>query len=132
MLKIEITNLPQGLSDSEIEAVVGDACHKLGLDISNSILEIDFVPSKKMAELNLSYRNVTGSTDVLSFPQTNLKFDQNIFGTIVISPDDAKERGEEIKELVRHGLLHLAGYDHDSDSARWLGAAKIINHNMGL
>ena len=81
---------------------------------------IAFVSDKSIHQLNKQFRNVDKATDVLSFPageETNL-------GDIAISVDtaaaQAKENGltfeDEIAQLILHGLLHLSGYDHETDN----------------
>jgi probable rRNA maturation factor len=72
-------------------------------------------------ELNRQYRRKDKATDVLSFPAAESAGD--IAGDLVISLETALrqaiERGHsletEIKVLLLHGLLHLAGYDHEID-----------------
>jgi probable rRNA maturation factor len=92
-------------------------------------LTIVFVRDKKIQELNRLYRGKDYATDVLSFQTIVEKTDANDFtqenylGDIVISTDtawrqaaDAKLAVErEIQELVMHGVLHLCGYDHETD-----------------
>ncbi len=73
--------------------------------------------NQKMRELNRRYRDEDSATDVLSFPQEEkgTGFDRydGVVGDIAIS----LEYAEQWKHLIRltvHGLLHLAGYDHDT------------------
>ena len=84
---------------------------------------IIFINEKKMHELNLKYRGIDRSTDVLSFAfEDNNKICYNIrqLGEIFISIPkmevQAREYGHgyqrELAFLVVHGLLHLLGYDH--------------------
>src|SRR5215472_2150282 len=77
----------------------------------------------RVRELNRRYRHKNKPTDVLSFPRPQ-------GGDIAISADIARENArlyghrsvDEVKILILHGLLHLAGYDHESDNG--LMAAK--------
>jgi len=70
-------------------------------------------------ELNCVYRGKDSPTDVLSFPQN----DPTLLGDVVISLDtaarQARELGcdlqDEVERLLVHGLLHLLGYDHETD-----------------
>jgi probable rRNA maturation factor len=70
--------------------------------------------------LNRQYRHKDKATDVLSFPAKV----EGVAGDLVISVEtalqQAEERGHalemEIKVLLLHGLLHLAGYDHETDN----------------
>jgi probable rRNA maturation factor len=85
---------------------------------NESSATIAFVSDKKMRELNRQFRGVDKATDVLSFP------DDTELGDIAISVDtaavQAKENGlkfeGEIAQLILHGLLHLSGYDHETDN----------------
>lgn len=74
--------------------------------------------------LNSEYRNKDQSTDVLSFSQLegeNKLLTSPLLGDIVISVQtavrQARERAlaieEELLRLIIHGLLHLAGYEHE-------------------
>src|SRR5262245_22272104 len=87
---------------------------------SESSATIAFVSDKRIRQLNGQFRGIDKATDVLSFPageKTNL-------GDIAVSVDtavvQAKENGlsfdEEIAQLILHGLLHLSGYDHETDN----------------
>lgn len=91
--------------------------------VTSSCFCIIFITDEKMYELNLKYRGIDRSTDVLSFAfEDNNKICYNIrqLGEIFISIPkmevQAREYGHgyqrELAFLVVHGLLHLLGYDH--------------------
>jgi rRNA maturation RNase YbeY len=93
-------------------------------DPSEAGVSVLLVGDRKMRELNLSYRGIDRTTDVLSFSQlegTSMVHGAADLGDIVISPAQAArqaaERGEsfdqELTLLLVHGLLHLIGYDHE-------------------
>jgi len=73
----------------------------------------------RLQELNRRFRRKNKPTDVLSFPRSE-------GGDIAISFDIAAENAQryghhaldELKILVLHGMLHLAGYDHECDNGR--------------
>ena len=87
---------------------------------SESSATIAFVSDKKIRELNRQFRGIDKATDVLSFPSDG----PDELGDIAVSIDtaaaQAKENGlkidEEIAQLILHGLLHLSGYDHETDN----------------
>lgn len=83
---------------------------------------------RRIRELNRFFRNKDKATDVLSFPADPLDVtmgphDYSYLGDIIISLNtaqrQARQRGhsldKEIKILLLHGLLHLLGYDHETD-----------------
>ncbi len=94
-------------------------------ETNGKILTIAFVSDKKIRELNNQYRNKNSVTDVLSFIYEGDEFeaDENYLGDIVISAEQAKKQALEndlnldleIKQLILHGILHLCGYDHETD-----------------
>ena len=83
---------------------------------------IAFVSDKRIRELNRQFRGIDKATDVLSFPADGP--DELNLGDIAISVEtaaaQAKENGlsfdDEIAQLILHGLLHLSGYDHETDN----------------
>ena len=89
---------------------------------------IVFVSNNKIRELNRQFRRKPYVTDVLSFAATPEKFElaQPNLGEIVISLEQASKQAKEnhlslskeIKQLILHGLLHLSGYDHETDSGQ--------------
>lgn len=74
-------------------------------------------------ELNLRYRGIDAPTDVLSFPIREEFPDGfycgDIFICIPLAREQAREAGHsvsrELQLLLVHGLLHLAGFDHEND-----------------
>jgi probable rRNA maturation factor len=91
--------------------------------LTNKEIELIVVNNDEMQELNNTHRGFDKATDVLSFP---LEFDlPNMpLGSIIISHDyvslKAKELNHSLEDeftlLFIHGLLHLLGYDHETDS----------------
>lgn len=78
----------------------------------------------RIRDLNRRFRDVDRATDVLSFPDGDeLPSGRILLGEIVISLDAARRQAEELEhdelreleELTLHGVLHLAGYDHEND-----------------
>lgn len=87
-------------------------------------LNIIFVDSESMKELNENHLGKNEPTDVLAFPidpvGTSLSETPVLLGDVIICPEKAKENAqlqnktfeEEIALLVLHGILHILGYDH--------------------
>ncbi len=91
--------------------------------VKSSFFSIVFIDDEKMHQMNLEYRKIDRTTDVLSFAfEDNEKMRYNIrqLGEIYISipkmKEQAKEYGHsekrELAFLTVHGILHLLGYDH--------------------
>ncbi|OGD61983.1 rRNA maturation RNase YbeY [Candidatus Berkelbacteria bacterium RIFOXYA2_FULL_43_10] len=88
-------------------------------DEKSILLEVMFVSKKKIANLNLKFRSIDKVTDVLSFPQATVPGKESVFGTICICPEYAKEMGESLDLLFHHGLMHLMGYNHETNEPEW-------------
>ncbi|MBR8462557.1 rRNA maturation RNase YbeY [Campylobacter sp. faydin G-105] len=87
-------------------------------------VELSFVNSNQMREINLRERGIDKTTDVLSFP---FEFVMHTpLGCIVINLElvsqKATELGhsdsDEVALLFTHGLLHVLGYDHEKDDGQ--------------
>jgi len=87
---------------------------------------IVFVSDDAIRKLNRQFRGKNYATDVLSFPSEAEVFEvdqQKHLGEVVISVQRAAAQARdndlsfsnELKQLILHGLLHLAGYDHEAD-----------------
>jgi probable rRNA maturation factor len=87
---------------------------------------------------NRKYRRKDKATDVLSFPAAEMA--EGIAGDLVISLEtalmQAEERGHtlemEIRLLLLHGLLHLAGYDHEADDGAMRRREARLRRQLGL
>ncbi len=92
----------------------------------NKSATIAFVSDRKMRTLNKQFRGKNSTTDVLSFPFEADEFDlePDFLGDIVISLEQAQKQASdnglefetEVKQLILHGILHLCGFDHETDN----------------
>lgn len=106
--------------------------------LTNKNIELIFTNDKEIKELNKKFRQIDKPTDVLSFPLINTPHAP--LGSIVISIDRAKEKAkeyghsvdEEIALLFLHGLLHLLGFDHETDNGEMRRKEKEIIEHFGL
>lgn len=82
-------------------------------------LDIRITSNSEMRDLNRRFRRKNKPTDVLSFPSDTPKQAGDIAISAEIAADNAVMLGHsletELKILILHGLLHLAGYDHEVD-----------------
>jgi probable rRNA maturation factor len=76
--------------------------------------------NEEMQRINREYCGKDEPTDVLTFPSLSPKLLGDIAISVEIAAANAAELGHstetEVKILILHGLLHLAGYDHESDN----------------
>jgi probable rRNA maturation factor len=92
-----------------------------------------------MRDLNRRFRGKDQPTDVLSFPASRLVQSQEK-GDVAISVETAQrqsaEQGHslatEIEVLMLHGLLHLAGYDHETDAGEMQQRERSLRERLGL
>ena len=86
----------------------------------DSSATIAFVSDKRIRELNRQFRGIDKATDVLSFPAE----EESNLGDVAVSVETAANQAREnqltldheIGQLILHGLLHLCGYDHETDN----------------
>ncbi len=103
-------------------------------------VSIAVVSDRRMRALNRQFRGKDLATDVLSFPATHMPGVSAFLGDIVIAAGvatrQAREAGHspatEFKVLALHGLLHLLGYDHDTDGGKMARAEARLRKKAGL
>ncbi len=103
---------------------------------------IAFVSDRKMRELNQMFRGKKSTTDVLSFPFEADEFeaDEKKLGDIVISVEQATRQAAEnnlnfeteLKQLILHGILHLCGYDHETDRGEMNTLELELRDKLGI
>ena len=97
---------------------------------------------KEIRRLNREFRHKDHSTDVLSFPAPAAAGNGHgrAAGDLAISVETAARQAEEfghpladeLQVLVLHGLLHLAGYDHESDQGEMVRKETALRRRFGL
>ena len=106
-------------------------------------VSIVFVSDPTIKKLNRQFRGKDFATDVLSFPNQAEPFEsqnEKALGEIVISVDraaaQAKENGlsfsNEVAQLILHGLLHLCGYDHETDTGEMNRLELKLRKRLGI
>ncbi|MBL8150860.1 MAG: rRNA maturation RNase YbeY [Blastocatellia bacterium] len=113
-------------------------------------VSIVFVTNSYIQRLNRDFRAINKPTDVLSFsyslenPKSELKMEfptlleEQHLGDIVISTETAAKYAEklgltfelEVKRLVVHGLIHLCGYDHETDNGEMSALEKKVRRRL--
>lgn len=112
---------------------------------------VRLVSDAEMRRLNTRYRNKPKTTDVLSFPTEERTHPRNLrirtkqlrgafLGDIAISPAVARKNArafgrsmsQEICVLMLHGVLHLLGYDHETDRGEMERVEAKLRRRLGL
>ncbi len=94
---------------------------------------------REIRRLNRQFRGKGKATDVLSFPAAKA-VSSEVAGDVAISVPTAlrQARGQghalsvEIKVLMLHGLLHLAGFDHERDTGQMARREKLLRGRLRL
>jgi probable rRNA maturation factor len=112
----------QRLAPDEVRRLCALAADSL--DVSDGHLAVEFVGERRIAQLNVHYRDKSGPTDVLSFPVDGL--DQPAgpreLGDVLICPAHTVD----LREAVVHGVLHLLGMDHETDDGEMLALQREL------
>lgn len=128
-----------------IKTLTHETLKKLNCPFEDYLLNVTFTDDEEIHAINKEYRNIDKSTDVLSFPALEFEtpgdfsgiseddadcFDfetgELILGDIMISLEHAHLQAEEyghsfrreIAFLLTHSLLHLSGFDHETEEER--------------
>jgi probable rRNA maturation factor len=125
-----------GLSDAALARFVARARRRVKLPGEVNVL---VTSSQELRVLNRRFRGEDQPTDVLSFVAAP-GFAEDLAGDIAISAEIAKQNARllghsavlEIKVLVLHGVLHLAGYDHECDQGAMAGKEAKLRRSLGL
>lgn len=131
---------PPVLRKRELNRFVALARAAVGVEGEVAILLTD---DDGIRRLNRLFRHKDKPTDVLSFPAENLSAARRrgrLGGDLAISAETALRQAEEfghdleteIKLLLLHGLLHLAGYDHESDTGEMTRREGVLRRQFGL
>ncbi len=94
------------------------------------------VSDRRIRDLNRRYRQQSEATDVLSFPVV----ENGYLGDIVISVETARRQARllghgllrELELLLLHGVLHLMGYDHETDRGQMDRRELTLRRRLGL
>jgi probable rRNA maturation factor len=143
------------LSTRALESFLLRVRHEL--DLKQAQVTVCLVSDVEIAGMNESFRKKRGPTDVLSFPAVKLRQPRRSrrrpvssvldsgnteasLGDIAIAPAVAKRNAKnygrtlpaELKILILHGVLHLLGFDHESDRGEMDRTEKKLRRRLGL
>jgi probable rRNA maturation factor len=121
-----------------------------GLQFPPAEVTVCFVTDAEMTRLNENFRHKRGPTDVLSFPSHRQRSRNHgkmlpkqtplYLGDIAISPATARRNAAkygrtlpaELRILMLHGVLHLRGYDHETDHGQMTRLENKLRRRFGL
>ncbi len=121
-----------------------------GLQLPPAEVTVCFVTDAEIARLNDNFRHKRGPTDVLSFPSHRQRSRRHgkissqqapfYLGDIAISPATARRNAAkygrtlstELRILMLHGVLHLLGYDHETDHGQMTRLENKLRRRFGL
>jgi len=126
---------PPRLNSRLLSSFVLKASDAAGLQGAVSIL---ITGNSNIRQLNSRFRGKNQSTDVLSFPAAASA--NGFAGDIAVSFDVAASNArllghsvsDEIRILILHGILHLAGYDHESDRGEMAKKEILLRRRFAL
>ncbi|EJF83164.1 rRNA maturation RNase YbeY [Candidatus Bartonella washoeensis] len=131
MITIDITVESTGWNDEKMlynitEKALKTTMHHVSLENVVSEISLLFTDDKHMAKINALWRNKNKPTNVLSFPALPLKAGDRpgpMLGDIIIAREtvvlEAEKEGKSFQDhlthMIVHGILHLLGYNHETD-----------------
>ena len=100
----------------ELRAIVGATLAAAG--VADGHLSLELVKEGRIRELNRVHRGRDEPTDVLSFPVdgSGPAAGPRELGDVVI----CRAQAHDVPEAAVHGVLHLCGYDHETDDGEML------------
>jgi probable rRNA maturation factor len=131
----------ENLTDSSIDV---EFLEKIANSLTPRDIDLTLCYNNTIQTYNKEYRQQDKATDVLSFPISNdiILIEDNVMplGSIVISMDYVRERSldynhshnDELALLFIHGLLHLLGYDHETDTGEMREKEALIIQKFNL
>ena len=107
---------------ADLRAAVAAALEAAG--VADGHLSVELVDEERIRELNRAHRGRDQPTDVLSFPIDGAgeAAGPRELGDVVICPEHA----DDVTEAAVHGVLHLCGYDHETDDGEMLALQESV------
>ena len=111
LIELELIRAPDALREPALAALAAAG-------VTEGHVTVELVGEARIRQLNRDHRGHDLPTDVLSFPldEAGPAAGPRELGDVVICP----EHTEDLVEAVVHGVLHLCGYDHETDDGEML------------
>jgi probable rRNA maturation factor len=142
---IEVVNRQRGrpIECGRWARFAGEALEKIGVEEGTGAT-VAFVSDRTIRSLNKRFRGRDTATDVLSFPSGQEEWEAasagRTLGDVVVSVERAAEQAAEhgldfdgeVAQLILHGLLHLCGYDHETDRGQMNALELRLRRRLGI
>ena len=129
------------LSSFSLEELLERTLHAVGIT-QPAMLTLIVTDDATIQDYNKRYRQQDKPTDVLSFPANGAKPKRSATyaGDIAISPETARRNARrfsrtlpaEMRILILHGMLHLAGFDHETDHGEMERLERRLRRQLGV
>jgi len=122
-VSLDLTDVPADLREAVAAALAAAG-------VSEGHLAVELVDEGRIRELNREHRGNHAPTDVLAFPIDELDpvAGPRELGDVAICPPHCSD----VTEAAVHGVLHLCGYDHETDDGEMLalqtGVLEGVSH----
>jgi probable rRNA maturation factor len=124
-----LTPAPLDLADvpGELRPAASAALRAAG--VLEGHLSVELVAPDRIRDLNREHRGRDEPTDVLSFPIDGVEgvAGPRELGDVVICPEQAAD----LRRATVHGVLHLCGYDHETDAGEMLALEREVVEALG-
>jgi probable rRNA maturation factor len=142
---------PQSIAGSSLSAITKPTVARFLARAQKAIgfageVHVLLADDATLKRLNKTFRGKNKATDVLSFPAgpSTVFFGEpegpELVGDLAVSLETAARQAarfghtlaDEVRILLLHGLLHLAGFDHENDSGEMAAREAELRHRLGL
>jgi probable rRNA maturation factor len=120
-LTVDLADIPE-----ELRGAVAATLRAAG--VGEGHLSLELVDEERIRDLNREHRGHDEPTDVLAFPldgEGEVAGPREL-GDVAICP----ARAADVREAAVHGVLHLCGYDHETDSGEMLAAQRGVMESL--
>ncbi|MCO6509544.1 MAG: rRNA maturation RNase YbeY [Aridibacter famidurans] len=138
---IEVLNRQKKLSiDAEALREFAELARGTVDEAKGGSATVVIVLDERSRSLNAEFRGKDSATDVLSFPFGDESEEGRFLGDIVISAETAQRQATEnglaleteLRQIVLHGILHLCGYDHETDDGEMDALEIRYRNELGI
>ena len=118
---IDLADVPEELREAALAALAV-------AEVDDGHVSVELVDAARIRELNREHRGRDEATDVLSFPVDGAGpiAGPRELGDIIICPEETAD----LVEATVHGVLHLCGYDHETDDGEMLAVQDRILRSL--